>query len=109
MYLTGTAIEATWRTLGSVAARGSEVVLDFIHPDVLSAPGAQKRLARARAVGEPIITGLDPGTLGADLAASGWTLVETLDAAEIDGRYFATRTDGYRARPGGWLAAAGIV
>jgi methyltransferase (TIGR00027 family) len=109
MYLTGTAIEATWRTLGSVAARGSEVVFDFIHPDVLSAPGAQKRLARARAVGEPIITGLDPGTLGADLAASGWTLLETLDAAEIDGRYFATRTDGYRARPGGWLAAAGIV
>jgi methyltransferase (TIGR00027 family) len=109
MYLTRTAIEATWRTLASVAARGSEVVFDFIHPDALSAPAAQKRLERARAIGEPIITGLEPATLGADLAAHGWTLLDTLDAAEIDRRYFATRTDGYRARPGGWLAAAGIV
>ena len=65
-------------------------------------------IERARAIGEPIITGLDPATLGADLAAGGWTLLETLDAVEIDGRYFATRTDGYRARRGGWLAAAGI-
>jgi len=42
------AIEATWRTLGTVAARGSEVVFDFIHPDALSGPAARKRLARAR-------------------------------------------------------------
>jgi methyltransferase (TIGR00027 family) len=109
MYLTRTAIEATWQTLGAVAGRGSEVVFDFIHPDALSAPAAERRLERARAIGEPIITGLDPATLGADLAASGWTLLETLDAVEIDRRYFANRGDGYRARPAGWLAAAGIA
>jgi methyltransferase (TIGR00027 family) len=109
MYLTRTAIEATWRALATVAARGSEVVFDFIHPGALSGPAARPRLERARAIGEPIMTGLDPTTLGADLAAGGWALLEMLDAAEIDRRYFATRTDGYRARPAGWLAAAGIA
>jgi hypothetical protein len=64
--------------------------------------------ARARAVGEPVITGIDPGPF-AELAATGWTLVEHLDDAEIQRRYFATRTDGYRAFPLMHLACAGVV
>ena len=112
MYLTRAAIEATWRALRSVAARGSELVFDFIHPDALSEtapPPVRKILERVRAVGEPIITGLDPTALGAELEATGWTLIEQLDAADIDQRYFAMRTDGYRARRFGHLASAGVV
>ncbi|HVO27335.1 MAG TPA: class I SAM-dependent methyltransferase [Candidatus Margulisiibacteriota bacterium] len=112
MYLTGAAVEETWRAMRSVAAPGSELVFDFIHPDVLSenAPLPRRRtLERARAVGEPMITGLDPTTLGAELHATGWTLIEQLDMAEIDRRYFATRTDGYRARPAAHLACAGVA
>ena len=112
MYLTRAAVEGTWRAMRSVAARGSELVFDFIHPDALSdaaPPSVRKTLERTRAMGEPIITGLDPATLGAELDRTGWTLIEQLDAAEIDRRYFATRTDGYRARPMGHLACAGVV
>ncbi len=112
MYLTRAAMEGTWRAMRSVAARGSELVFDFIHPDALSEtapPAMRKLLERTRAVGEPIITGLDPATLRAELEATGWTLIEQLDAAEIDRRYFATRTDGYRARRLGRLACAEVA
>ena len=60
-------------------------------------------------MGEPIITGLDPTALGAELKATGWTLIEQLDAAEMNRRYFAMRTDGYRAVPLARLACAGVV
>jgi len=109
MYLTRTAIESTWRALRSVAAPGTELVFDFIDPDVLSGtapPSVQRLRERTRAVGEAIITGLDPATLAADLQGSGWTLVEQLDGAEIHRRWFAARDDGYVARPRGHLACA---
>lgn len=109
MYLSRAAIESTWRDLESAAAPGSELVFDFIHRAAFHEPAteAERRSAdRLRAAGEPIISMLDPATLADDLEAAGWTLVEQLNAAEIDRRYFATRTDGYRARPMGHLACA---
>jgi methyltransferase (TIGR00027 family) len=112
MYLTPSAIEGAWQTIRSVAVRGSELVFDFLHPDALSEtapPSVRATCARAREVGEPVIAGIDPDRLGAALAATGWTLVEHLDDAEIQRRYFATRTDGYQAFPLVHLACAGVV
>ncbi len=111
-YLTREAIDGTLRAMRRVAARGSEVVFDFIDPDALSEtapPPVRRMLERTRAIGEPIITAFEPAALHAELDATGWTLIEQLDAAEINRRYFATRTDGYRARPMGHLACAGAV
>jgi len=111
MYLTRPAIEGTWVSLRSVASVGSELVFDFISPDALSddAPAAVRRLReRTRAVGEPIITGLDPMTLRVALQASGWTLVEQLDGVEIHRRWFAGRHDGYVVRRRGHLACAAV-
>jgi O-methyltransferase involved in polyketide biosynthesis len=109
MYLTQPAIDATWRALRAVAAPGSELVFDFIRRDLLSspAPGVRRVLERARAIGEPLLTGFDPTTLDAELSGAGWSLLEHLDPAEIDRRYFAARTDGWRARPSAHLACAG--
>jgi hypothetical protein len=72
----------TERRVPSVAARGGELVFDFIHPDALAdtAPRSERTV-----------------------------LERTPAAAEVDRRYFATRTDGYRTRPMGHLASAGIV
>ncbi|MFN8546093.1 MAG: SAM-dependent methyltransferase [Candidatus Binatia bacterium] len=112
MYLTRAAIETTWRAIRSVAAPGSELVFDFLHPDALSetaSPGLKKMRERASAVGEAMITGIDPCALPADLAATGWTLIEQLDRAEIHRRWFAARTDGYTVRSLGHLACAGVV
>lgn len=112
MYLTQAAIEGTWRALRDVAAPGSELVFDFVHADALSgtaSPGLQKVRGRTHAVGEAIITGIDPMTLGAELEASGWTLIENLDSAEIHRRWFARRTDGYMVGTAGRLACAAVT
>ncbi len=50
-----------------------------------------------RRMGEPMITGFDPGTLAADLASLGLRLEEDLGSAEIQERFFAGRRDGYHA------------
>jgi methyltransferase (TIGR00027 family) len=107
MYLTRAAIEGTWQALRSVAAPGSELVFDFIDPGALSetAPAnVRLMLERTRAVGEPIITGLDPKSLRGELGEAGWKLIEHLDSVEIQRRYFAARTDGYRASPLAWIS-----
>jgi methyltransferase (TIGR00027 family) len=109
MYLTRAAIDGTWRALRAVAAGGSELVFDFLRARPASEPvpaGAQRVLDRARAAGEPMIGALDPATLEAELSAAGWSLVERLDGAELDRRYFADRSDGWRARPSANLVCA---
>lgn len=112
MYLTRPAIEATWRAMRAVAAPGSELVFDFIHPAALAAnasAGMRRLLERTRAVGEPIITGIAPLGLDATLARAGWRLIEELDPGEIERRYFASRSDGYHAGRASHLAAATVA
>jgi O-methyltransferase involved in polyketide biosynthesis len=95
-----------------VAVPGSELTFDFIHPEALSGTAPQSvrlLLERTRAVGEPIITGLDPTSLGAELETTGWQLIEHLDPSEIHQRYFAMRADEYRASPMAHLACAGVL
>lgn len=111
-YLTRAAIEGTWQAMRSVAACGSELVFDFLHPGALSEtapPTLRKLLERTRSMGEPMITGIEPALLAAGLEAAGWTLIESLDVVAIQQRYFAARTDGYRALPLTHLACAGVV
>ena len=110
MYLTRQAVEGTLLAIGRGAA-GSEIIFDFMHPDAFAEtapPSIRKMLERARAVGEPMVTGIDPASLSPMLEAAGWTVVEQLDAAEVDRRYFAGRSDGYRAGRLGRLACARV-
>ena len=46
---------------------------------------------------EPIKSGFDPSTLAEDLERLGLHLVENLNQAHIQKKYFDHRTDGYRA------------
>lgn len=57
----------------------------------------QVQMEAVRQAGEPLITGLDPSTLAADLAPLGLRLHEDLSPAEIQERYFRGRADGYQA------------
>ena len=109
MYLTRPAIDAAWRTMRSVAARGSELTFDFITAAGFTNPPPmlQRMRERTRAVGEPMITGLDPATLAGELSATGWTLVDLLGPAEIARRILAG-SDGYRPGPLGHVACAAV-
>ena len=98
-YLTASAVDATFRWLGTAAA-GSTVAFTYVHRSVLDAPGtfdgAERLLRELARFGEPWTFGLDPAETPSYLGARGLTLVEDLGADEYRQRYLADRTDGRR-------------
>jgi O-methyltransferase involved in polyketide biosynthesis len=100
-YLGRAAIHATWRAIRQVAASGSHLVFDYFDVDAFDPEQAATRvrfmLARVRDYGEPLVSGLEPHTLEAELAHRGFRLVEHLHPDAIEALYFQGRTDGYHA------------
>lgn len=100
-YLTHGEVIGTLRDIASSAAKGSEIVFDYLdtaaHIDRLASPRVQRMIEGVRELGEPMLSGLDPLTLEDELAQVGLTLVENLSPMDIHNRYFMGRTDHYRA------------
>ena len=100
-YLPLDAIFNTWRAVAGAAPPGSGIVFDYLDTDAF-VPGRVSRRVEimieiVSRVGEPMITGFDPGTLAADLARLGLRLEENLNPAAIQDRFFQGRPDGYHA------------
>lgn len=77
--------------------------VDFERED-LAAALSRSGLARERneglaRSGEPRISTYDAAGLASALSARGFDVIENLGPAEIDRRYCAGRTDGFRANP----------
>jgi hypothetical protein len=53
-----------------------------------------------------MITGLNPSTLGEELASLGFSFQENLSPEGIEERYFKGRTDGYHAYGHGYFERA---
>jgi methyltransferase (TIGR00027 family) len=106
-YLTEGAIFGTLRSVAGLAAKGSEIVLDFSVPQALVAPAdlpavvALRRFVERR--GEPFVSQFEPGRLEEQVISLGFSHIESLSPAEQDRRYFSGRTDGLRASGFGWL------
>jgi len=93
----------------------SGLVLDYAIVDRLLDvdPLAEREAARraAAAVGEPLLTFLDPVALHRQLGEAGFTEIDDLDVDGMNERFFADRTDGLRLGPSGrhvlaaWTAA----
>ncbi|MBN1667977.1 MAG: class I SAM-dependent methyltransferase [Anaerolineales bacterium] len=100
-YLEKAVVWDTLTAIRGVAAAGSSLVFDYIEPQgfdpVVAAVRMQRMQAIVARVGEPMRTWLDPAVLAVELARAGFHLKESLSPAEIEGRYFAGRTDGYHA------------
>jgi methyltransferase (TIGR00027 family) len=109
-YLTRDAVLGTLRTLARLGAPGSVVVFDHLDLDAFDDAKASPFIRRTRAVvagfGEAMGFGFDPAAMAADLDSVGLTLVEQLTPADIQARYFAGRSDGYRALEHTHFAAA---
>ena len=97
-YLTTEATLGTLRAIASIAAPGSQVVLDYSLPRELlpaSALAVGKRLSKIvshRA--EPVLGRFVPADLHHEVKAMGWDIVEDVSGAEQERRYFAGRSDG---------------
>lgn len=106
-YLNPQTTLATLRSISQCAAPGSEVVLDYsvpfemVHPDKL--PDLLWVAKIAKRMGEPLIGGMVPAELHANVTKLGFVVIEDLDANEQKRRYFMSRNDGLEPPSGGRL------
>jgi methyltransferase (TIGR00027 family) len=100
-YLPRQAVLATLRAIAQLSPPGSGVVFDFVDEDGFDpercAPRVKFHLPELAGLGEPVMTGLDPAALAADLDRQGLQLEEHLSPSGIQARYLDGRKDGYRA------------
>jgi methyltransferase (TIGR00027 family) len=99
-------LDVLLRLVGALADRcaaGSEIILDYTEP-FDEAPAAIRKpyeaaAVRVAALGEPWVASYRPDALHAALRERGCAIVADLDAAALDARCFAGRTDGLRVAP----------
>ncbi|HEX9076879.1 MAG TPA: class I SAM-dependent methyltransferase [Anaerolineae bacterium] len=100
-YLTREVVLGTLGSIAGIAPTGSPIIFDYLDTDAFVPEKAAKRVQlmqeAARRGGEPMKGGLDPLALPAELAKVGLRLLEDLQPADIQARYFDGRTDGYYA------------
>jgi len=112
-YLSSDAALATLRAVAQTAAAGSELVFDYMDREEMDPQksNAQMRVLQfvVRQTGEPFKSGFDPAALPDELAGVGLRLVEDLDPAEIEARYFSGRADAYHAAAHVHLARAVVT
>jgi methyltransferase (TIGR00027 family) len=100
-YLTAPAFTATARVLGGFSP-GSSLVFDYSLPRDVLPPVEQLMLdslsARVAQAGEPFQLFFTPESLAAELSSCGLQVVEDLDAAALNPRYLASRSDGLHMR-----------
>jgi len=99
-YLPREVVLETLRSIAAVAAPGSQIVFDYLDTDAFDPAKAGKRMQQmqqmAVALGEPLKAGFDPHTLADVLEPLGLQLVENLDPAAIEARFF-NGAGGYHA------------
>lgn len=111
LYLTRAANAATLRQIASFAP-GSSLVLSFVLPperlDPSDRPGFEAVIRRAAAAGTPFRSLFTPEEIVALAQAAGLRQVRHISAAELNKRYFASRSDGLRLSRGEELLTAAV-
>jgi methyltransferase (TIGR00027 family) len=110
VYLTHEANAATLRAVAACAAPGSEIAFTYVDQRALDAraPALEARRTQRAALGEPWLSGFDPGTLASELRTLGLTLIEDLDGGALTARCCAGRGDGLAAARVGHVARARV-
>jgi methyltransferase (TIGR00027 family) len=112
-YLDRDEVIGTVEDIARIAAPGSSIVFDYLdtvaYVEQLAAPRVRRMIDHVNELGEPMLSGFDPLSLGEELARTGFSLVENLSPWEIHQRYFMGRTDHYRACEHSHFAWAQII
>ncbi|HEX7920344.1 MAG TPA: class I SAM-dependent methyltransferase [Bradyrhizobium sp.] len=97
VYLTREANLATLRAAATCGSEGSELVFTYVDQIEFASGGSRSHHNQnAQAVatmGEPYVSGFDPGEIAKDLADVGFELVEDLDGNAMSERYSGTRAN----------------
>lgn len=106
-------LEAIWTTLKdivSLSKSGNEIVFDYYDKLAFNPEKASYRLKyimeRTKSIGETIVTGFEPSTLGMELDRLGLCLLDNLGPQEIQQRYFTEYNGDYSASEHVHLACA---
>jgi methyltransferase (TIGR00027 family) len=102
IFLQRDQVFASLQAIRNLAAPGSQLVFDYFHADSVRHPERQSPIFHRlceydQRIGEPVITGFDPATLGRELAQVGFRIQEDLAPEEINSRYFQGYNHDYRA------------
>lgn len=112
MYLTREANLAALAAIARCGTPGSELVFTYLDQAVFHlerVPAAFVELRQAvSSVGEPFVSGFDPGALAADLENVGFELLEDLEDPELVGRYDKHDANELRPVPRSRIARARI-
>lgn len=107
-YLDEATVFESLRAMRAAAAPGSEIVFDYCVTESSVAGEdreelrALKQLAKSR--GEPFRSGFDPIHMAHCLEKMGFELVANVSPQELERRYFANRTDGFKPSRFAWIA-----
>jgi methyltransferase (TIGR00027 family) len=100
-YLTPAAIESTLADIAQVSAPGSLLVCNYPCKNVPVTDEQREVLrtvqANVASRGEPFQSRFTPDEFVAMLAAHGFTVIDHLTEHDLNARYYAGRTDGFRA------------
>ena len=95
IYLTREQNIAALRAMAQCGAPGSQVVFTYADSAVFDARVADERFLRMRrnaaSLGEPFVSGFEPGEMPGLLRSCGLELVEDVDGVELGDRYAAGR------------------
>ncbi len=114
MYLTREANLATFREITKAGGKGGELVFTYAHIQrfdeaAARSPRYQRMREMVELVGEPFVSGFDPATIGAELAACGLSLLEDHGTGELVRRYDPEGLNGMRADLLGRIARAVVA
>ena len=97
-YLSADAIFNVLRDLASFAARGSEIVFDYLIPTYLWDPKERQALKSILRIierrGEPMKSFFDPDVFSDEVSHLGYHIFENISPAELNQKYFSDRSDG---------------
>jgi methyltransferase (TIGR00027 family) len=100
-YLSREALATTLRSIASVAAPGSELVLSYIQPTRLIDPALlydhERAIRKSAQAGEPFVSFYDPPEFPQEVCALGYELLEHSLPDGLARRYLAGRTDGLQS------------
>jgi methyltransferase (TIGR00027 family) len=89
MYLTREANLATFKSVAACAPPASELVFTYMDQKAFASKSESFLAFRQRvaAMGEPFLSGFDPGTLAQVLSACGFELLEDLNGEQVNARF----------------------
>lgn len=100
-YIPREVVYHTFQTISTISPSGSIIIFDYWENEAFTPETAAARvnimLAMLRQAGEPMVTGLNPSTLEAEIDAVGLSLVEHLSPMDIQDAFFQNRSDEYYA------------